>query len=134
MNTEEEKIFQCCNELVVKIEEKFYMFDREFDSSNCSYILYMIGKMYIEKRMTLLFEKQMLEFIDKCLYEINSDYKFDYKILYNNLDYLLIDNLIFEENIRELKNRIDDHFENKESQEDNNYSEGNKRLVFSYVV
>jgi len=123
MNTEEEKIFQCCNELVVKVEEAFYMYDKEFDSSYCNYILYIIGKLYIEKGISSIFEKQICHYIEKCLSKIDSDYKYDYKILYDNLEYLLIDGFITKDDIKKLRRIINNYLENKTKSEKTKYSE-----------
>lgn len=134
MNTEEEKIFQCCNELVVKVEEAFYMYDKEFDSSYCNYILYIIGKLYIEKGISSIFEKQICHYIEKCLSKIDSDYKYDYKILYDNLEYLLIDGFISKEDIKRLRKIINNYLEKKKENLENNVSQSNDKILILHTV
>jgi len=100
-----------------------YMYDKEFDSSYCNYILYIIGKLYIEKGISSIFEKQICHYIEKCLSKIDSDYKYDYKILYDNLEYLLIDGFITKDDIKKLRRIINNYLENKTKSEKTKYSE-----------
>lgn len=113
MTTNEEKIFNYCNDLVAYIDEKSYLMDKEFEKSNCNYILYIIGKQFIEKGIINLFSEYIKIYIDRCLIKSNNFSKYDYNILYNNLDLLLVDGIITEQDVFNIKNKIDSYLFDK---------------------
>lgn len=127
----EEKIFCSCNELVVKIEEKLYMIDRDFDSSHCNYILYIIGKKYMGKNNYNLFEKQMCIFINNCILKLDDNSKFDCIFLYNNLSDLLALGFINHADLLDIKNTLYNYLFVKEKLDD--LKKNDKKLVLSYI-
>ena len=127
----EEKIFSSCNELVVKIEEKLYMIDKDFDSGHCNYILYIIGKKYIEKNNYNLFEKQMCIFINNCILKLDDNSKFDCIFLYNNLSDLLALGFINHADLLDIKNTLYNYLFVKENLDD--LKKNDKKLVLSYI-
>lgn len=127
----EEKIFSSCNELVVKIEEKLYMIDKDFDSGHCNYILYIIGKKYIEKNNYNLFEKQMCIFINNCILKLDDNSKFDCIFLYNNLSDLLALGFINHVDLLDIKNTLYNYLFVKEKLDE--LKKNDKKLVLSYI-
>lgn len=116
MNTKEEKILELCNELTLDLEERFYLLDTDFDSTNCNFIFYIICKLFIQKNLFSLFNKKMKEYIDNCFLRINLEEKQDFKFLYNNLNLLTVNNLITKNDVMIVKQMIDSYivFENSE--------------------
>lgn len=119
MNTKEEKILELCNELTLDLEERFYLLDTDFDSTNCNLIFYIICKLFIQKNLFSLFNKKMREYIDNCFLKINLEEKQDFRFLYNNLNLLTINNLIDEKDVMIVKQMIDSYIEIKKPEEKN---------------
>ncbi len=119
MNTKEEKILELCNELTLDLEERFYLLDTDFDSTNCNLIFYIICKLFIQKNLFSLFNKKMREYIDNCFLKINLEEKQDFRFLYNNLNLLTVNNLIDEKDVMIVKQMIDSYIEIKKPEEKN---------------
>ena len=119
MNTKEEKILELCNELTLDLEERFYLLDTDFDSTNCNLIFYIICKLFIQKNLFSLFNKKMREYIDYCFLKINLEEKQDFRFLYNNLNLLTVNNLIDEKDVMIVKQMIDSYIEIKKPEEKN---------------
>ncbi len=114
MNTYEEKILMLCNELDDEIEERFYLLDREFDNTYCQYILYTIGKMFIEKNIFILYRNLMMRFIEKCFEKLSEKEIYDYTFLTDNLEYL-VNELISIDDVDKIREEIDIYLDNKNS-------------------
>lgn len=131
MNIEEEKIFNSCNKLVVKIEEKLYMIDKDFDSSHCNYIFYIIGKKYIEKNRQSQFETDMKAFINNCIFKLDDDTKFDCIFLYNNLAEMLNLGFINHHELVIIRNILFNYLTEKQIL--NNLKKNDKKLTLSFI-
>lgn len=114
MSAYEEKILMLCNELDDEIEERFYLLDREFDNTYCQYILYTIGKIFIEKNMFILYRNLMMKFIEKCFEKLNDKEIYNYTFLTDNLEYL-INELITFDDISKIREEINEYLETKNS-------------------
>lgn len=119
MNTKEEKILELCNELTLDLEERFYLLDTDFDSTNCNLIFYIICKLFIQKNLFSLFNKKMKEYIDNCFLKINLEEKQDFRFLYNNLNLLTVNNLITKKDVMIVKQMIDSYIGIKKPEEKN---------------
>ncbi len=114
MNTYEDKILMLSNELEDEIEERFYLLDREFDNTHCQYILYLIGKMFIEKNMQMVYRKFMINFIEESFEKLNYKENYNYTFLIDNLKYMVND-LITIDDVNKLRNEIFIYLENQSS-------------------
>ena len=94
------------SEIIDIINEEFYLLDIDFNSDYCELLFREIYNAFVASKKASEFHAEILNFIKKCLQQVERDREYDYKLFLTNVNILPLSFLRKEKIINAIEKQI----------------------------